>query len=156
MCPPSRTFCGSEYPPRASLSTPLIWITSSSGTGVTCRWRLAASWKLRLQLFVTLDSQRRRRDQASVSLSGHSKYFCFLTPSGSRLRSVLSLRNAARDQVSFLLSSGGRVLYLLLRFTLFCLLLFAAVLLFFFSSLSHLDGIAESSNLPTLQDVLRV
>lgn len=78
MCPLSRTFCGSEYPPRASSSTRLTWITSSSGRGDV--------WQLHLQLFVTLDSQRPSGEQASAALSGHSKYFCFLTPSGSRLR----------------------------------------------------------------------
>lgn len=52
-----------------------------------------------------------------------------------------------RDKVLFLLASGGRVLYLLLCFTLLSLLLFAA-------DLSDLKGMTESSYLPTQQDVL--
>ncbi|CAF89288.1 unnamed protein product, partial [Tetraodon nigroviridis] len=91
--PTQQDVCGSEYPPPASSSTPLTWITSSSGRGVTAASAAAGSAvcqpaetrQLHLQLSVTLDSQKPTREQASAFLTGDGKHSCFLTPSGSRL-----------------------------------------------------------------------
>lgn len=129
MCPASRMFCGSECPPPASSSTPLTWITSSSGRSVMCSLRCCRLCSLLAQLkpdgsasficsfisHLTLKDWPGNRPQSSWQDTVN-----ILASSWSRLgRGKCSMRNALRVKVSFLLASGGRALYLLLCFTIF-------------------------------------
>ena len=124
MCPPSRMFCGSEYPPPASSSTRLTWITSSSGRGVMCSFcccqpaKRVGGGSFICTFFHTLKDWAGNRSQhsrqetvnspASSHFPGKSKVFCLW-------------KMLWRIRFHFFLPP-----YLLLSFTLFSLPLFGA------------------------------